>query len=874
MPYRRYLALLCLYLGFWSFAQPSSLQGTVAEVRVEGTENFADLVRVIVSIRPGTPLDGLDLEAERNRVLSLGTFAEVSLSLEDRGSGTVLVIDIEENPPIAELRFEGAQSFSAPQLADALNRENLLAAGRVLNTVRAEDAIQTIQQLYRGRGFPFDVAVTLAVEEVSEVGAPLQVALIYTVQEEEPLDEVRFDVSSILDEETLSSIFKPLLGDPGSFDLRAYQTAVDTVAERYRELGYRESGVDLTESELREGILTVRFRELRIISIDTTAIGVDPRDLSLAPGDLFNVDILLEDVRRLAMGRSSDVRLVPRVTRRGEVQVTFELGAPATAGPIDEIRLEGNTVISTEELLDLLGLGVGDTFSSTLASEDFARIRGRYFDRGYLIVNRPDFAYREGTYLQRITELKIAGYRIRYEGEPDQTQEFVITRYLPRPGSVYNIDEIRSGLLELARLNVIEPLSAPPLATDSPDQVLVEVVVRDTETGLFSPAAQYATDSGFSASVGYSERNFLGRAHSVGVQLTGESTDVGLMFGGDFSYTIPWLYLDEFDFREVPTTISAAVFSQVSSNQTLTADGNSRVSFPGFEGSEVFVGEFAVRETGARISFARPVYRDTSLRFSARGSVSEHKLEPPSVECDVEEGQIVNADVCSLPRSEALQYLPQGGFSSFISTTVSFDNRDNPSFPREGIAARTLAGLGLGSDARTEGGEQQNYVFQQVEFGIRTYATLEELVPAIQDPNHVFAVKLDAGHQFGNEHPVTKFFRVGKTPNEATAIRGYQIDDFNLSKTFFTGSVEYRYDLGLSTAATQTVIGILFVDLGWASSVPGFSDNGAPLFAGAGVGVQINLGFGGVLLPALRFDYGFSERNPSGEFRFRIGPVF
>jgi outer membrane protein insertion porin family len=244
------------------------------------------------------------------------------------------------------------------------------------------------------------------------------------------------------------------------------------------------------------------------------------------------------------------------------------------------------------------------------------------------------------------------------------------------------------------------------------------------------------------------------------------------------------------------------------------------------------------------------------------------------VACDIEGDQVTNADSCSLPTSEALDYLPEGGLSSFISTTVSFNNRDNPNFPREGIAARTLVGLGLGTDAQTEAGEQQNYVFQQVEFGVKTYAELRDLVPAIQDPNHVFAVRLDAGHQFGEEHPVSKFFRVGKTSNDATAIRGYQIDDFNLSKTFVTGSVEYRYDLGLSTAATQTVIGVLFVDLGWASSVPNFPENGAPLFAGAGVGVQINLGFGGVLLPALRFDYGFSERSPNGEFRFRIGPVF
>ncbi|MBX3143615.1 MAG: hypothetical protein KF813_07665, partial [Trueperaceae bacterium] len=78
----------------------------------------------------------------------------------------------------------------------------------------------------------------------------------------------------------------------------------------------------------------------------------------------------------------------------------------------------------------------------------------------------------------------------------------------------------------------------------------------------------------------------------------------------------------------------------------------------------------------------------------------------------------------------------------------------------------------------------------------------------------------------------------------------------------------------LSTVATDTVIGIVFADLGWASSVPGFPEYQTPLFASAGVGVQLNLGFGGVALPAIRLDYALSERNRTGVFSVRLGPVF
>jgi len=92
-----------------------------------------------------------------------------------------------------------------------------------------------------------------------------------------------------------------------------------------------------------------------------------------------------------------------------------------------------------------------------------------------------------------------------------------------------------------------------------------------------------------------------------------------------------------------------------------------------------------------------------------------------------------------------------------------------------------------------------------------------------------------------------------------------------LSGRYLVGSsLEYRYDFDLQTAISQTVIGILFVDVGSVWN-PG---EAMDLKAGFGAGVQLNLGYGAVLLPALRFDYGFSAAHPSGVFHFRIGPVF
>ncbi|HEX7000999.1 MAG TPA: POTRA domain-containing protein [Trueperaceae bacterium] len=861
-------------------AQPAAT-GRIVEVRVEGTTTYADIVRTIITTRAGTDAASIDLEAERNRVYSLGTFESVSVEIEQSSTGPVLVVRVEENPRIGEVEFEGVAALQQDALLETLASTHLLAPGRVYNSIRAAEARDTIRQAYRQAGFPFDVEVDLELSlapDLAETAADVPVRLTYVVDETAEVEEVRFSGNTVLTDGDLRQIFNAVT-ESGEFAPQVYRQALQAVANRYLALGYRGSGVDVTATSLQNGVLDVVIRELTIASIDTTALGVDPADLSLQPGDLFNYDTLLEDVRRLARGRSSDIQLEAGVSPTGGVRVTFRLGAPETAGPVQRIEFEGNTVLSDSELREAMRTEVGDNFASAVADEDFRQIVRAYQDEGYRIVTTPDFSYDDGTYIQRVTELVIADYAVVYDGQPGGTDETVITRYLPDPGTVVNDEAIVRGLLDVARLGVVDIVNYGLEPTAAPEQVNVIVTVRDRSTGQFRPAAQYATDTGFSASLGYTESDFLGQAHSVGAEVTATSTDVGFMVGGRLSYDIPWLYVDWLDFQDVPTSLSASIFSVVANNQPLTAGGQTTIFYPGLpetEENRVRVGEYTSRSTGFGFTVARPLTPEISLSVGASGSYTQYLLEPVRTACEIDGDEVTNPKNCFIPAGQALQYLPTSGLSGFTSARVNYDDRDNPDFPTEGVGAYGSIGVGFGNDfLHPDTGDRVTYVYEQVTAGARTYFKLADIVPEqIQDENHVFGVRLDLGHQFGGLYPASKRFFVGQSVDVATQIRGYRREDFGLSRTYATSSFEYRYDFQFSSFATQTVIGVVFVDAGWASSVPGFPEYQTPLFASAGVGVQVNLGFGGVLLPAVRLDYAFSQRHPTGVFSFRVGPVF
>jgi outer membrane protein insertion porin family len=885
------------------FGQVPELSGTLSDLIVRGSAEYETLIKTVIRSRPGSPVSSIDLESERNLILSLGTFSAVTVNLEEDNSGFILVIEVRENPPIAEVRVENSTLLPQEVWLNGLKRA-LVEAGQVLNTTRAEEARQAIRDEYKRAGYPFDVPVILNViplvstpegstetekgEVVTSTNIPegTPILLTYTVTETAPLTEIRYEGNTILEQDLLDN-FYDTLKQKRVFDYPSFDAARRDVAAAYDKRGYRGSGINVVDTTLVNGVLTLRFRELKIISFETTEVGIDQSEFSLKTGELYNHDVLLEDIRRLSVGRNTDIRLEPVITNTGVI-VALRSGPPESAGAITTIAFEGNTVISNEELLPLLSLKVGDNFTSALAAEDYANIVQLYRDKGYFLEVLPEknyYNYLEGSYIIRITEYKIGGYTVLFDKENPKSKEYIITRYLPDVGSIYNDNQLLDGLRQVARLGFIVPVSRQPTPGNNPGEVIVTISVREQPSGQFRPELGYttsATSSEFTGNLVYEESNFLGEAHKVAAEVNAQTSDIGFLIGGNVSYSIPWLYIDFLDFKETPTSLSASIFSDVTDDQSMSADGSTTICYDPDDRADdscdrdmrIRVGDYTSRNTGLSFRVGRQILPDTSLSLSAQGSISEYKLEPGK-ECKLDkDGKLEDAS-CALKREEALEFLPQGGLSSFVKSEIIYDSRDNSNFPREGISANASLGVGFGNDYRNpETGVKTSYVYTPIEFGVRSYVQLEDIIPTLTNPNHVFAFKLNGGHQFGRDYPTTRYFYAGDSYSNDTLIRGYRRDDTDYSQSYAIGTVEYRYDFGLDTFATETIIALAYADVGWVSSMPGYTDYATPFIAGAGLGVQVNLNIAGLGLPAIRFDYSFSGQNPTGIFRFRLGPVF
>ena len=815
---RRYLLPFLMLAGL-------ALAAPLSEIRIEGADPvLTALARVALPVEPGQDTDTIDLQAVRAALMDSGYFRQVSARLE----GDVLVVQLEPNPPIAGVEVK-AQAFTSQELTQLLEDELAVGPGATYNPVRAREGADRLGIFYRKRGFPFVPEVSLETRE-GEGG----IQLVYAVQETPPLKKLVLEGTHVFPESELRKAFQPLLGE-GSFHWNLFRAAVDQVNRTYFQAGYRFSGVDLQRTRLEDGLLTVVVRELKLTEVDSRELG--DVHVDLPRGEVLNYDRLLDEVARLSRRLEREVKLRLEPVGRDGVRVVLTPGA-VRYGKIREVRIEGATALDPATLRKGLRLKPGDLFSPELAQEDFLRIQKAYRDAGYEIQPQPDFSFEDGVYLQRVHELRIEGYRLEWQG-PHSTRDFVVLRELPRPGELFSVPAIREGISDLLRSGLLsEPPAVRTAGGGSPDRIVLVLTLKEAKTTVLAPAVAWSSVEGWSGQATLESKNLWGRAHQASLNLSFGENDAHDNLTLRASYGVPWLWIDALDFQEVPTSVNFSVYTYPLGNLPLKDGSGNDTGW-----------EYTERRSGGKFSVGRPWSRELDrlkvfVNLDAEWVIPKLEVYDPNKPSSPDE-------------ATARGFLPTPYQSYSLGTSATYSTVENPEFPRQGFSLSGSLAYGLNLPY---GGALSQFVPVWTTF--KTYTVVED------DPHQVFALRASAGAVLGAP-PASRIFFLGGNQTEIATLRGYNPMEFS-GRYLLGSSLEYRYDFQLQSAISQTVIGILFADLGSVWN-PG---NPLDLKAGFGAGVQLNLGYGSVLLPALRFDYGFSAAHPRGVFHFRIGPVF
>ena len=267
--------------------------------------------------------------------------------------------------------------------------------------------------------------------------------------------------------------------------------------------------------------------------------------MKLQAGDNYSRELVQRDLKAIyEMGYfTENMRAVPVNNSDGTITLKIVLVENA---PVTDFTIEGNTVISTDEILSYLLPMKGKPQNISDLNSAIAKIQDCYSSKGYILAridsvsDDPDgtvnISIKEGT----INRILISGN--------EKTKDYVIERnVLTEPGQVYNENLLKEDVVRLYATQAFKDVTREIEPTDDPDKYDITIKIEEQRTASISVGGGIDSVTGVFGSVGIADNNFMGRNERIslngiagtGVILNDSSIKRRMNLQGELSYFKP-----------------------------------------------------------------------------------------------------------------------------------------------------------------------------------------------------------------------------------------------------------------------------------------------------------------------------------------------
>ena len=557
----------------------------------------------------------------------------------------------------------------------------------------------------------------------------------------------------------------------------------------------------------------------------------------LKKGDLYDKEVMQQDLKTIyRLGYFTErMKAVPVKNSNGTISLKIILEENV---PVTDFTIEGNTVVSSEELMQYLLPLKGKPQNISAINSAMEKINECYYSKGY-ILSKIDSVYDDpdGTLNLSITEGKIN--KILITGN-EKTKEYVIERnIMTEPGSVYNENIVKQDLVRLYSTQAFKDVDRTiEVSEDDPDAFDVTIALKEQRTASVSIGGGIDSATGAFGSVGISDNNFRGKNQRV--SLTGLIGSGILM--SDASIKSHMNYQAELSFFEP---------------HFLNSD-NSLMSKLYYRDLGSYQIPLAIER---RIGFESTIAH--RLKFNPRMSTT---LTTGIEHIHLSEGDSVG--IGKLYRQHGLNLAERekqldGGLFFRLAPGIAYDSRDTIINPRHGalVSARYEEAFGLDGFGKTNG---------------RMLGMAKKFVPVGKKSSLTFTGR-GGLKVHGDDMPEIMAFRLGGP----YTVRGYKVNGVGTGTSFVMGSAELATPLPfvdrLKINFLHNLRMTFWVDAGKVFN-PTISSTlyDRPIHAiTAGVGLKITIpGVG-----PLSIDYGIPltncgpNGNENGYFTFGVGDM-
>lgn len=505
--------------------------------------------------------------------------------------------------------------------------------------------------------------------------------------------------------------------------------------------------------------------------------------------------------------------------------------------PVKDFTIEGNSVISTEDILATLAGMKGKPQNITQLNIAISKIQELYQEKGYIlaridsVTDDPD-----GTINISIKEGIID--KIMIEGN-EKTKDYIVARnILTEPGMIYNENLIKEDLVRLYATQAFKDVTREIEPSEEiPDAYDITIKIQEQRTASISVGGGLDTVTGLFGSMGITENNFRGRCERLsltglvgtGVILNDSSVKDHMNIQAELSYFKPYFY-------NADTSL------------------NTRIFFRDFGSYQV---PLAVeRRYGGEVTLAH------KLKFN-RHATATFSLGAENI--NVKEGDFNGISALyrryNIPISERAKQL-EGGLFLSLSPALLYDTRDSATVTRHGTMAslRFDENIGLNGFDKTNG---------------KLTGMIKQYIPVAKKSSLSFTVK--GGGAIHGDIPEVMAYRLGGP----YTVRGFKMSGVGTGNSFIMGSAEFATPIPFLDRTRIAFLNNLRFTV-WADAGKVFDGTitnqlyDRPMYAvSAGVGLKVFIpGMG-----PLSIDYGIPLTNPgsngskNGYFTFGVGDL-
>lgn len=632
--------------------------------------------------------------------------------------------------------------------------------------------------------------------------------------------------------------------------------------------------------------------------------------MQVRPGNRVTRDELQRDLNAIqATGWFADVRITPVDGPLGvQVIVQVEPFPPLTAVELNPV----SELLPDQVVEETFGSDYDRTLNLNELQQRMRTLQKWLADEGYSLarITGPERVSPDGVVTLKLTQGTVVGLEVAFvdsEGKSEdengnpirgKTKDWVVTREISiKPGDPFNRNTLEKDIRRLYSTSLFSDVKVTlKPVPEMPGDVVIILGIVEQSTGQLSGGLGYSQSQGVFGQVQLQDTNLFGRAWNLGLNVTYGQ------YGGlaNLTFRDPWIYGDRhrtsmsgalFLSQEIPQAFTSEDNGTIRTvdgyvdngnkyaynidskknfaDETFKSVGRAESAFPNkswfdFEGDAI-----AIRKTGGRIFFSRPLngspYEVGPWRALLGLSVAN--VRPINFRAEsrpygvatgsYKNGRVKNKDVICVSYNCA-------DSNDLVSLRIgtTYNNLNDNRNPTSGnfFTATTEQYVGVNEDSPTFNRLRGTYTqFFPVNW-LKLHKGCRPKPGEKADCPQAIGFQVKAGTIIGDVPPYEAFCMGG-----SNSIRGWYNCDLAVARTFGEVTLEYRFPI------ISIFQGELFVDAGTdfnsQKSVPGrpgllLEKTGSGVSVGTGVIVATPVG-------PLRLEV--ASKDFTGDWRFNLG---